>query len=270
MTLGIPIEKLPLIGPAYAKRLKKLNITTIEDLLYHFPFRYLDYTLVSPITKLQAGETVSIRGKIVSIKNEYTRRGRGIQKAVIADKTGEIQAVWFNQPFLIKTLVPGKEIGLSGKVGWFGRQLVFISPEYEILGRTGQKPIHTARLVPIYHETYGLSSKWLRSRIAPLIKTFVPGLKEFFPPQIIKKHELVKLNQALEDIHFPHSQEKAQQARNRFAFEELFFLQLAVLKRKENWQKHKLAFEFHLDQEKILNLTAGLPFELTQAQKRVL
>jgi len=273
MTLETPIENLPLIGPAYAKRLKKLDIVTLEDLLYHFPFRYIDYSLVSPIGRLQAGETVSIRGEVISIKNEYTRRGKKIQKAVIADASGEIQVIWFNQPFLVKTIISGQTIGLSGKVDWFGRSLVLVSPEYEIL-KDGEKEkyetIHTARLVPVYHETYGLSSKWLRSRIAPLVKKFVPGLKEFIPPQIAKKHDLVKFNQALAEIHFPKNQKTVQKARQRFAFEELFLLQLAALRRKKEWQKHQLAFKFKLDQEKILEFTASLPFELTRAQKKVL
>lgn len=273
MTLETPIEKLPLIGLTYAKRLKKLGVATVEDLLYHFPFRYIDYSLVSPIGRLQAGEIVSVRGEVVSIKNEYTRRGKKIQKAVVTDASGEIQVVWFNQPFLVKTIIPGQTIGLSGKVDWFGRSLVLVSPEYEIL-KDGEKEkretIHTGRLVPVYHETYGLSSKWLRSRTAPLVKKFVPNLKEFIPPQIMKKHDLAEFNQSLAEIHFPKSQKTAQKARQRFAFEELFLLQLAALERKERWQKHKLAFKFSLDQEKILKFTASLPFELTSAQKRAL
>ena len=76
--------------------------------------------------------------------------------------------------------------------------------------------------MPVYHETYSLSSKWLRSRVAPLMKKFVPGLKEFLPPSILKKYHLAKFNQALKDIHFPLNQKQAQQARKRFAFEELF------------------------------------------------
>ena len=274
MTLETPVKNLPLIGPAYAKRLKKLEIKTLGDLLYHFPFRYIDYSLVSPIGRVQAGEIVSVRGEVISIKNEYTKWGKKIQKAVIADPSGEIPVVWFNQPFLVRTIIPGQTIGLSGKVDWFGRRLVLVSPEYEIIrGETQDRKretIHTGRLVPVYHETYGLSSKWLRSRIAPLIKIFIPGLKEFLPSQIIKKHKLINFNQALKNIHFPKTQKDAKQARQRFAFEELFLLQLAALKRKKEWQKHQLAFKFYLNQEKILGFTANLPFELTQAQKRVL
>ncbi|MCJ7792865.1 MAG: ATP-dependent DNA helicase RecG [Candidatus Marinimicrobia bacterium] len=271
MILATPVEQLPLIGPAYAKRLKKLGVTTVQDLLYHFPFRYLDYSLLSPIGKLQAGETVSLRGKVMAMKNEYTKKGRKIQKAVVADKSGEIQVIWFNQPFLIKTIMPGQEIGLSGKVDWFGRSLVLVSPEYEIFKEGPKKEtIHTGRLVPLYHETYGISSKWLRSRIAPLVKKFVPGLKEFLPKQILTKHQLMEFNQALKNSHFPLNQKRADEAKKRFAFEELFLLQLAALQRKKSWQKQSLAFRFQLDQEKILQFSAQLPFELTLAQKRAL
>ncbi len=271
MDLTKPVENLPLIGPAYAKRLNKLNIRTLEDLLYHFPFRYLDYSLISPIGRIQAGEMVSIQGEVISIKNEYTRQGKKIQKAMIADASGEIQAVWFNQPFLIKIIFPGRTIGLSGKVDWFGSSLVLVSPEYEILKdglREKKETVHTGRLVPIYHETYGLSSKWLRSRIAPLMKKFVPGLREFLPSKISKKYKLIKFNQALQKIHFPTNQKEAQEARKRFAFEEFFLLQLAALQRKKTWQKYQLASRFHLDQEKILEFTNSLPFTLTQAQKK--
>lgn len=273
MSLETPVEKLPLIGPAYGKRLKKLGITTVQDLLYHFPFRYLDYSLISPINRLQAGETVSIQGEVLSIKNEYTRRGKKIQKAVVADQSGEIQIVWFNQPFLIRTIKPGQKIGLSGKVDWFGKNLVLVSPEYEILNnnqKIKKETIHTGRFVPVYHETYSLSSKWLRSRMAPLIKQFVPGLKEFIPQSILKKHNLIEFNQALIKIHFPKNKKAAQEARKRFAFEELFFLQLAALQRKKEWQKNKLAFKFQIDQKKILEFTASLPFELTRAQKKAI
>src|SRR4030042_1749049 len=155
---------------------------------------------------------VSIQGEVISIKNEYTRQGKKIQKAMIADASGEIQAVWFNQPFIVKIIFPGRTIGLSGKVDWFGSSLVLVSPEYEILKdglREKKETVHTGRLVPIYHETYGLSSKWLRSRIAPLMKKFVPGLKEFLPSKISKKYKLIKFNQALQKIHFPTNQKKA-------------------------------------------------------------
>ena len=276
MNLATPVEKLFMVGPTYARRLKKLGIETAEDLLYHFPFRYIDYSLVSPIAQVQPGEIVTVRGEIISIKNEYTKKGRRLQKGKIADQSGEIEAVWFNQPFLVKTLRPGLTLSLSGKADWFGRKIVMVSPEYEIVDRVKRregerkKEIHTGRLVPVYHETRGVSSKWLRSRIAPLIKKTVPEIKDFLPPAIREKNDLVEIKSALKQIHFPVDQKKAQKARARFAFEELFIIHLAALTRKKDWQEKKLAFKLKIDQEKILEFTASLPFELTKAQKRVL
>lgn len=257
-----------MVGPTYAKRLEKLGIKTTEDLLYHFPFRYLDYSLVSPIARVQPGELVTIKGEIISIKNEYTKRGKRLQKAIVADKTGEIAAIWFNQPFLIKTLKMGSTVSLSGKIDWFGRKKVLVSPEYELL--KDKATVHTGRLVPVYHETYRLSSKWLRSRIAPLIEKVLPSLKDFLPPKVKKKYELLDLGLALQQIHFPKSQKEIAKAKERLAFEEFFLIHLATLERKKNWQKKKLAFKFKIDQEKILQFLNNLPFELTQAQKRVL
>jgi ATP-dependent DNA helicase RecG len=268
MNLSTPVDRLFMVGPTYGRRLKKLEIETIGDLLYHFPFRYIDYSLISPIARIQPGETVSIKGEIISIKNEYTRRGKKIQKAVLKDETGTINIVWFNQPFLVRTLKVGLKVNFSGKVGWFDRKVALVSPEYEI--RKKGVSIHTGRLVPVYHETYGLSSKWLRSRIAPLIKSLAPTVKDFLPTPIFKKHDLLALNKAFQQIHFPKTKKQANEARKRFAFEEMFLTQLAALKRKKNWQKQKLAYQFTIDQEKILKFAQNLPFELTLAQKRAL
>ena len=268
MNLATPVEKLFMVGPAYGRRLKKLGIKTTNDLLYHFPFRYLDYSLISPIAKIQPGETITIKGEVKSIRNEYTPKGKRLQKAKIADQTGIVEVVWFNQPFLVKILKPGLKVSLSGKADRFGQKIVLVSPEYEIL--KSNRPIHTGRLVPVYHETYGISSKWLRSRIAPLIKNLVPSIEEFLPSKIIKKYDLLELKIALEQIHFPKTKKRANEARRRFAFEELFLLQLAALKRKKEWQKQKLASKFSLDQEKILEFINSLPFTLTSAQKRCL
>jgi len=255
-----------MVGPVFAKKLQKLDIQTVEDFLYHFPFRYQDFSLISQINRLQPGEIATIKGEIVSLKNEYTRFGKKIQKAKVLDPTGQIEIVWFNQPFLVKTLKIGESYNFSGKVDWFGRQKVLLSPEYE--KEQNQKSIHTGRLVPIYPETRGLSSKWLRSLINSLIKQLTPQLEDFLPEEIRKKHDLLGFPQALGQIHFPQNLKQAEQARKRFAFEELFFLHLRVLKRQASWQKNKLAFPFLIDQEKVLEFNRSLPFELTGAQKK--
>lgn len=274
MDLSTPVEKLFMVGPAYARRLKNLKIETVEDLLYHFPFRYIDYSLVSPIAKIQPGETVTLRGVITAIKNEYTLRGKKIQKGEINDQSGTIEAIWFNQPFLVKTLKIGTHVSLSGKADFWGRKVALVSPEYEILrkekGPARTDTVHTGRLVPVYHETYGISSKWLRSRTSPLIEKVAPFIDDFIPAAIKDKNDLMAINSALKQIHFPKNNKEIDEARKRLAFEELFLIHLATFKRKINWQEKRLACQLHVDQEKVLQFSQSLPFELTRAQKRVL
>jgi ATP-dependent DNA helicase RecG len=264
MNLQTKVADLFMVGPIYAKRLEKLNIKTAEDFLYHFPFRYDDYSLISPINKVQPGEITTIKGTLVEIKNQYTRHGRKIQKAQVSDKTGQIEIIWFNQPFLVKTLKVGEKYRFSGKIDWFGRKKVMLSPDYESLA----SEIHTGRLVPVYHETYGISSKWLRSKIAWLMKQMKTPPADFLPETLRKKNKLEEFNRALKSIHFPKDLKAAEKAKERFAFEELFLLHLEVCQRKEAWLKEKLAFKFFVDQEKVLKFMENLPFDLTLAQKR--
>ncbi|MCX6725814.1 MAG: ATP-dependent DNA helicase RecG [Candidatus Shapirobacteria bacterium] len=266
MEWGKPVSQLFMIGPAYAKKLRRLNIFNVGDFLYHFPFRYHDYSLVSLISQVQVGEIVTISGKLKSLKNIYTRYGKKIQKAEVEDKTGKIEITWFNQPFLINVLKIGEYYNFSGKIDFFGNRKVMVSPEYEI---KKEELTHTGRLTPVYPETSGITSKWLRTKIAWLLKNLEKPVTDFLPEKIKKENDLLEINQALKNIHFPESLKIAQEARKRFAFEELFLVQLKVLKRKIDWRKKKLAYQFTIDQEKILGFNQNLPFEMTSAQKKV-
>src|SRR3989304_7924097 len=107
LTLETPVEKLPLVGPVYARRLKKLGIETAENFLYHIPFRYENFSVIAPIASCRPGETVTIQGTVEGIKNEYTKHGKKIQKAKVRDETGSLEVVWYNQPFLVKNIHPG-------------------------------------------------------------------------------------------------------------------------------------------------------------------
>ncbi len=267
MKLSDGIEKLPLVGPTYAKRLEKLEIATIEDLIFHFPFRYDDFSLISSISRVQPGETITVRGVVEKMTNEYTRHGKKIQKATIVDKTGKIEATWFNQPFLAKTIKVGEEYQFSGKVQFFGRQKTLASPEYEM---AKSETLHTGRLVPVYNETYGLSSKWLRSRIKKALLLFGEQIEEFLPEEMVKKEGLMAEKEAVFQIHFPANKMLAEKAKERLAFDELFLIQLSALERKKEWQKKTLGHPLVVDQEKVLGFLGSLPFTLTGAQKRCL
>ena len=267
MNISTPIEKLYMVGPTYARRLKKLEIETAEDLIHHYPFRYDDYSIISKIALVQPGEKVTIQGEVLSMKNEYTKKGKRLQKAVLADETGKIDVVWFNQPFLVKSIKEGSKINLSGKVDWFGHKLVLVSPEYEIIK---QRTIHTGRLVPIYPETRGVSSKWLRSRIAPILNQFSKYLPEHLPSKIIDKHGLIKFKEAVYQVHFPDNKTIAEKAKERLAFDELFLIQLASLKRKAEWKKEVVGNKLQIInyRPQIQEFTKNLPFILTKDQRR--
>ncbi len=268
MDLTAPVAKLPMIGSIYERRLAKLGIYTIEDLLFHFPFRYEDFSLISKVQNLQAGEIITIQGKILSIKNEFTRNRKFIQKATVEDETGKVDVVWFNQTYLTKTLPPQTAVSLSGKVDIFRKQLAFVSPAWEILQES--ETIHTGRLVPIYPETHGLSSKWLRAKIKQLLKIYESDIKEYLPALLIEKHAFLPLSQAIAQIHFPQNFDQAQKARERMMFDEMLIVHLKSLLRKKNWEEKRISQPFAISKFKgeIQRFWQSLPFRLTSAQNR--
>jgi len=269
MDLKDQIVKLPFVGPTYVKRLEKLGIVTVEDLIFHFPFRYDDFSLISPIFRVQVGETVTITGIVEKITNTFTKTGKRMQMAIISDKTGSLEAIWFNQMYLLSSFKKNELYNFSGKVEWFGHKKVLMSPEYERIVQSCQPTtIHTGRLVPIYNETYGVSSKWLRSRIKTALDLVGEKLEEFLPAELTKKENLLPEKTAIEQIHFPQNKSLAQKAKYRLAFDELFLIQLASLLRKKEWETKTLGKQFFIDFEKSMKFVENLPFTLTSAQKR--
>ncbi|OGC44492.1 ATP-dependent DNA helicase RecG [candidate division WWE3 bacterium RBG_19FT_COMBO_53_11] len=263
-----PVEKIPYVGGVYAKRLGKLGVQSVRDLLYHFPFRYQDYTQTTKIRLLTAGADAAVRGKIIKIGSIRTKGGKFMTKAAVADESGAIEAVWFYQPYLTRTLKEGVGVGLAGKVENFGGKTSFVSPEVEVL-KSGAVPSHTAGLVPIYPETANLSSKWLRTRIKGLLKSDL-ALDEFLPPAVIKRYDLPSLPEALKEIHFPQSAAAARQARYRFALEELLLFNLRSNTQRAAWEKRRTAYPLNPGdhQREIDVFIKNLPFRLTEAQKR--
>lgn len=255
-----------MVGQTYGRRLAKLNIRTVEDLLYHLPVRYDDLSFICPISQLRIGDQATVQGKIISFQNQTSRFGKKIQKIILQDSSGQIQSTWFNQPFLAQTLKPGLRLNLAGKVSFFGQQKNFASPAWEIV--KPQPSLHTGRLVPVYAETKQLSSKWLRSRIAPLLEKNLVEIPEFLPGQTLKDNSLWERKTAFFKIHFPQNQTEAEKAKKRFAFEELLLLELAVLQRKTSYRQKKAVAALSLPQDQLDTFFKTLPFQLTGAQKR--
>ncbi len=267
MDLTSSVSQLPFVGEAYQKKLEKLEITTIKDLLYHIPFRYLDFRNAKKIGELTPGEIVTIKGKVKSAHNAYTKMGKNIQLVKVEDSSGEIQIAWFNQPFLIKNFEVGETFSFAGEVSWFAKKLALFAPEYE---KENTANIHTQGLIPIYSETKGVTSKWLRRRIADLLKKF--DLKEYenLSEEILQKYELVHLNEAINSIHFPLTTQIVETARKRLAFDELLSLQVKSLTAKKLRQQNKVSFQLKLDLELQTKFEKSLPFSLTKSQKQVI
>ena len=274
MNLSTPIKEIPRIGPSFQKKLQKMGIKTAEDLLFHFPHRYEDFSNIRAISKIKLNETCCILGKILEIKNSRTWKKKMIlTQAIVEDKTGAIKVVWFNQPYLIKVLKAGDLVCLAGKINVADKGVFLSSPAYEKIPLTSniQHPTsnltHTGRLVPVYPETEGLSSRWLRYILKPLLLKLKNKIPEILPQKIIETENLLPINQAIWQIHFPDSMTLAEKARERFSFEELFLIELSVLKERLKLNKAK-APAIPLNIELIKEFVKSLPFKLTNAQRK--
>lgn len=285
VTLATPLESVPRVSRRIVPALKRLGIRTIRDLLFHFPARYDDFSNVKQISKLVAGETVTVHGTIKRISTGRTAHKRmALTDAVIEDETGRIKALWFNQPFLVRNLKPNTAVRLSGKVA-LGKSGLFLSgPVYERIpsashqseGRqqtaTSGPPvrtgIHTGGLVPVYPETAGISSRWMRF----LISSFLPlaaKLPDPLPQEMRTAHGLPELQDALPNIHFPNTRDEATAARRRFTFEELLLIQLHALKERSKL-KQRAAPQIPIDIDAMKRLVASLAFALTNAQRKAI
>lgn len=259
--LSKSINTLPKIGPKYTELFEKLEIRTIEDLLYHFPFRYDDFSVVKPIAELLEGETVTIEANLDKIDNIFTRNHKKLTKADISDGSGKMSLMWFNQHYIKNSLQVGEKYKFSGKVGVFNNKLSMVAPEIE----TNGAGIHTGRLVPVYPETAGISSKYIRNRINDVIgrsETFI----EFLPEVLLNKEKLEDMDKALREIHFPNDSMEVEHARNRFAFEEFFLELLKVETRKQEWNKKFKGTPMEKFDKDILGFVKTLPFKLTESQ----
>jgi len=267
MELTSSVGALPLVGRVYQKRLEKLQIYTVEDLLYHVPHRYVDYSKVSKIKDLKIDDIVTVKGTLISMKNIYTKRGKKIQIAEIEDNTGKFTAIWFNQPFLIRSIKKGEKYSFSGKVSFFDHQKGFTSPDWESFEEK-KATIHTGRLVPVYPETYGVSSKWLRARISYFLENFSSEVNEFLPVDILQKHQLDNFPSSIRNVHFPVNIDVTKNSKKRLAFNELLFIHLKNLYRKSDWNKNSAIHKLSIDRKTYKKFLQLLPFSLTKSQER--
>lgn len=254
------------IGIKVAEQLAKLGATTIHDLLYIFPRRFDDYTLMKPIHKLTYGETVTIIGTIWETRARRSRNNQVIVQSVISDGTGKVQATWFNQKWLADKLKAGMQIVISGKVDQYLGRLVFNSPEWEPLEL---EPLRTRRIVPIYPLTQGLGSNRMRDIMRKAVGYWAARVPDPLPASVRQRQKLEALPEALQQHHFPDSQHALHHARRRLIFDELFLLQLGMQGFRREWQSQP-GVEIQIDTAVLDQFQQSLPYTLTAAQQRVI
>lgn len=263
----IEVEKIEGVGLKRKEALEKLGIKTSYDLIYFFPRKYIDFGMLKTISVVKRGEYAQIQGEVLSVEKKNLRKGLNILKVKFFDKTGVIYGIWFNQLYLEKFFKKGKKFLLMGIVNYNFGEWQIENPEFEEI--TDFKKEKEQKILSIYPQTRGLSSKM----ISGLIKESIKLTKNYFvdplPYDLLKKRNLPDLLFSIENVHFPKSKENLNLSLKRLKYEELFLFQLFLFLRKTKIKEKKgYKFEFtSLDKERFIN---SLPFKLTKGQERVI
>lgn len=265
--LHAPLTVLQGVGPKNAQSLEKLGLRTLGDMLYYFPRRYEDYSQLKPINRLWYGEQVTVIGVVQSVVSRPVRGGKmQIIEVVISDGTAALRLTWFNQPWLANRFKEGVSISVSGKIEQYLGRLVINNPDWEFVE---SENLHTNRIVPIYALTANITQKWLRQQMNNVVMFWAPRVIDPLPGSLLDAAKLDDLGVAIQQVHFPDSQQELKDARERLAFDEIFYLQVGVLRQKRDW-KSATARTFGVDDAWLAARTASLPFDLTGAQQRTL
>ncbi|MEE9199412.1 MAG: ATP-dependent DNA helicase RecG [Dehalococcoidia bacterium] len=268
LSLDSPITSIKGIQAGLASRFARLGVSTIRDILFLFPHRHNDFRRIVPIAHLVPGTEQTVIGIVWEASAKRIGAKSKGTEAILGDETGNVRAIWFNNPYLARTLKPNQRIALSGRVGLFRGQMVFESPDYEIM--EGDDQIHTGRLVPVYPLTEGLYQRSVRRLVRKTLDFWAHRLSDFLPPTIGERNGLPGLPQAVLQAHYPDDDASKAEARRRLAFDELFLMQLRVLGRKREWQQGQQAHPLERDPEVLARFLDTLPFSLTGAQERAM
>jgi len=266
MNLSDPVESIKGVGEQTLKKLNKLNIYTVGDLLYHFPREYEDRSKIRKISEIEYNEVNTILAKIGTLPQNLKKGRQILTKVNLRDDSGSLFAVWFGQPYLKKQFQLNDTYLFSGKVTFKYGQIQMESPDYEKVAE--DQNIFARPIIPIYPSTYKLSQKIIRQLIRNALDETQNQLIEFLPLWIRKKYQLADYNYSMNNIHFPESDQSYFIARNRLVFEELFLLQMGLMSIKNQMDQKRKGIAFKSISE-LGEFIRSLPFELTSAQKRV-
>ncbi len=286
MTLSDKLELKFKLDQSQKKALNRLKLFSVSDLLFHFPVRYSDMSTVKKISDLVPGETATVYGKVSKLKTKKAfRSGIPMGEGEIADLSGKIKITWFHQAYLAKMIKDGESVKLTGKVATNASGIYLTNPEFEkipnlpidshdsLFSAEGFSPARTAEALqsggyPIYAETKGITSKWFYHAILKILKDkTLDDIQDYIPEDILKRYNLPTLRTALIWMHTPKNVKDAEAARKRFAFEEVFFIQLERQHDKQEFRKNK-SFQIPKNSELTKNFMDRFPFTPTNSQTK--
>lgn len=262
------VSKISGIGPQKAKDFTRLGLVTLKDILFDFPFRYDDLSHAVPISDLKPGQKVTVQGTILSMQNRRAANNQRmmVTEAIVDDGTGSLKVVWFHQGFLTKLVKVGYVVSLGGKIDdRYGLSLV--NPVYEIVGKATVTK-ETGRIMPVYRLTGALTQK-MRRKVAETALTTLPELEDWIPDRILEDATLIRLEEAVKELHFPTSNSGKDSALRRLKFDEFFLHQILAAKSRRELQLMK-APHVPFAEETVKETIASLPFSLTGAQKKAI
>ncbi|OFO28039.1 ATP-dependent DNA helicase RecG [Fusobacterium sp. HMSC064B11] len=248
--------------------LKSLGINTVYDLIYYFPRAYDDRTNIKKIGELKFNEYVVIKANVMSVVNLTVRSGKKIVKAMVSDGTGIMEILWFGMPYIKKSLKIGEEYLFIGQTK---KSTVFqlINPEYKLF--SGQQKVSESEILPIYSSNKNITQNSLRKLVEKFLVNFLNYFEENIPKGLIKEYKIMERKNAIKNIHYPVSMKEIEEAKRRFAIEELLILELGILKNRfiiEN--SNSKNYEVEGKKEKVREFLSQLSFNLTNAQKKVI
>lgn len=266
LTLNTKIERLTSVGPSLKKTLNNLGIFYIEDLFYHFPFRYIDFSQQIPIGKAEVGQMVTMQGQLSLVNARRSFRSRlSFTEAYLEDNTGRIKLIWFNQPYLSRQLHDADHIVVAGKIEHFKTNQL-TNPYFEIMSPDQEL---SGKIIPIYHLTAGITNLRLLKLIKQAWESLEPSFSDFISKSILNKFRLPSLTQAIATLHFPRASQELTKARLRIAVEDVLPQQLAAQIKQLQLEQTKAPI-ITSDVDFIKSFLKTLPWELTNTQKRAI
>jgi len=267
----VSIQFLKGIGPKKVKVFNSLGIKTILDLFYYFPKRYEDRSNFVKVSGLKEGNLYTVKVQVLALgqHNSWRRRSFNITEVEVADATGRVSCVWFNQPYIKEYFKPGSEVILYGKVERYGGKLQITNPEFEFIADDSEDALSVGRIVPIYSLPERMGQRSFRKLIKTALDEYLPKLNDCLPYDVRSRNDLENLPRSLINIHFPESLGLREKAYQRLAFEEFLLFQVPLILRKLK-REYKKGIAHKVDEGILNSFIAGLPFKLTESQKKVL